>query len=48
MRRCINDLSVERVKARAALEGMKAISNWVEKISKSHKFPIHYIKADIL
>ncbi|PAV22943.1 hypothetical protein PNOK_0001000 [Pyrrhoderma noxium] len=32
MRKCINDLSVERVKARAALEGMKAISNWVEKI----------------
>ncbi|KAF8624667.1 hypothetical protein AX17_006998 [Amanita inopinata Kibby_2008] len=32
MRKAIHDLSLERVKARAALEGMKAISNWVENI----------------
>ncbi|KAF8656301.1 hypothetical protein AX16_002603 [Volvariella volvacea WC 439] len=32
LRQCIHDLALERVKARAALEAMKAISNWVESI----------------
>ncbi|KAF8650929.1 hypothetical protein AX16_005027 [Volvariella volvacea WC 439] len=32
MRKAIRDLSYERVKARAALEAMRALSNWVENI----------------